>query len=301
MLNEYKIENFLKKNKNIIIIFFWLISSVLFYFYILNKYGEPPRYGMFDWNRYYDGAISLLNFQIPEWPSYYFLSYCLYLATSIKIFFPYFTLIVAMILNLICCFLIYKISLNLFNDIAAVICVLIFLFYPYYQMWIFFIQPVNFFSFCLILVLYSIVNYKNNLTSIIVLLLSLILVFTARPNGISEVISVYIFLIIFYFFYNKKTSFLIFVSGIPIIYLLLIFLSNSMSIMNVYDAWYLTEMKEFGYELDANLGNKNFSYCLGLSSTEILNLNQNNAPKSDLNFWVCSIIISPLDVLKIFS
>ena len=301
MINTEKLSIFIEKNKFFLILCLWIISSIFFYFYIYQKYGEPPRYGMFDWNRYYYGALSILDFKFPEWPSYYFLSYCIYLALSIKILFPYFTLALAILLNLFSTFLVYSITKKLFNNIAAIFCVIVFLFYPYYQMWVFFIQPVNFFSFCLLLVLFSVVNFEHDLKKIFILIFALILGLTARPNGISELISVYIFLIIFYFFLNKKISLLIFIVGIPIIYFILLFLSNSMSIMNVYDAWNLTEMHEFGYKnLQLNLGTQNFEKCLGLSSDQIINLNQDNAPASNLNFWICSILASPIDVIKIF-
>ena len=111
----------------------------------------------------------------------------------------------------------------------------------------------------------------------------------------------YVFLIIFYLFYNKKISLGILILGIPIIYFLLIFLSNSMSIQNVYDAWYVTELKEFGFKTTKlNLSTTNFASCLGLSENDILNLNNQNAPKSNLYFWLCSLFISPMDVIKIF-
>ena len=300
MFKKNTIENFFIKNKNYIIFFLWIISSVLFYFYVNEKYGNPPRYGMFDWNRYKDGAIDLLNLKIPNWPSYYFFSYCLYLALSIKIFFPYLTLVIAIFLNLISSFLVFNISTKLFNNTTAFISLLIFLFYPYYQMWVFFIQPVTFFSFCLLFVLYSVVNFENNRKKIIILFVSLILAFTARPNGVTEVISVYIFLFIFYLSINKTKAFSIIILGIPIIYLLLIFLNNSMSIQNVYDAWYITEMQEFGFKNNLEYKNNNFKVCLGMTPTEILNLEHENAPDSNLSFWICSLFSSPLDVIKIF-
>ncbi len=256
---------------------------------------------MFDWNRYYNGALDILNFKFPDWPSYYFLSYCVYLALSIKILFPYFTLALAILLNLFSTLLVYSITKKLFDNTAAISCVCVFLFYPYYQMWVFFIQPVNFFSFCLLFVLFSVVHFEHDLKKIFILIFALILGLTARPNGISELISVYIFLIIYYFFLSKKISLFIFIIGIPIIYFILLFLSNSMSIMNVFDAWNLSEMHEFGYvNLKLNLGTLNFEKCLGLSSDQIINLDQNNAPASNLSFWVCSLITSPIDVMKIF-
>ena len=300
MFTEDKIENFFDKRKNYIILFLWLISSVFFYFYIYQKYGQPPRYGMFDWNRYKDGAIDLLNFKIPSWPSYYFFSYCLYLALSIKIFFPYLTLVIAIFLNLISSFLIFNTSKKLFNNTTAFISLLMFLFYPYYQMWVFFIQPVSFFSFCLLFVLYSIVNFENKNKNILLLFSSLILTFTARPNGITEIISVYIFLSIFYFYINKKIAFSILIFGILIIFVLLFYLSNSMSLMNVYDAWYVTERIEFGFNNNLELNTNNFKACLGMTNAEIQNLRPHNAPNSNLNFWICSLFSSPLDVMKIF-
>ena len=301
MINQEKLNFFIEKNKLFIILSLWIFSSILFFFYIYQKYGEPPRYGMFDWNRYYNGALNILNFKFPEWPSYYFLSYCIYLALSIKILFPYFTLALAILLNLFSTLLVYSITKKLFNNTAAIFCVCIFLFYPYYQMWVFFIQPVNFFSFCLLFVLFSVVHFEHDLKKIFILIFALILGLTARPNGISELISVYIFLIIYYFFLSKKISLFIFIIGIPIIYFILLFLSNSMSIMNVFDAWNLSEMHEFGYvNLKLNLGTLNFEKCLGLSSDQIINLSPDNAPASDLNFWICSIIVSPIDVIKIF-
>ena len=182
MFNQTKLEKFLIYKKNYLIFFFWLVSSIFFYFYIYDKYGQPPRYGMYDWNRYYDGAKDLLEFNIPDWPAYYFLSYCLYLALSVKIFFPYFTLILALIINLISSFLVYNICNKLFNNTAAFICLLVFLFYPYYQMWVFFIQPVSFFSFCLLFVLYSVVNYEHSKNNILILIFSLILVFYSKAK-----------------------------------------------------------------------------------------------------------------------
>ena len=300
MFQSITIEKFFNKNKNYIIFFLWIISTFLFYFYVNEKYGPPPRYGMFDWNRYKDGAIDLLNFKIPDWPSYYFFSYCLYLAISIKIFFPYLTLIIAVFLNLFSSYLIFNICSKLFNNTAAVICLFIFLFYPYYQIWVFFIQPVNFFSFCLLFVLYSVVNFEDNRKTIIILFLSLTLAFTARPNGITEIISVYIFLFIFYFSINKTRALSILFLGIPIIYSLLFFLNNSMSIQTVYDAWYITEMQEFGFKNNLELKTNNFKLCLGMTPSEISNLNHENAPNSNLNFWICSLFTSPLDVIKIF-
>ena len=301
MINEITIDNFIKKNKNFFILLLWLISSIFFYFYIYNKYGEPPRYGMFDWNRYYDGANYILKGKLPDFPSYYFFSYCLYLALSIKIIFPYFTLLIAIILNLISSFLIFNITKKLFSNFAALICLIIFLFFPYYQMWVFFIQPVTFFSFCLLLVAYTIINIENIRYKFSLLTLSLILVFTSRPNGISEIVSVYIFLILFYLKINKNISFFIFLAGIPIISFLLIYLSKSMSIQNIYNAWFVTELKEFGFENEKlNLPTKNFENCLGLTKNEIQNLNSDNAPISNINFWICSTFTSPIEVLKIF-
>ena len=302
MISESLLDKLLVKNKSYIILSLWLISTIFFYYYIYNKYGPPPRYGMYDWNRYYDGALSLLNLKYPEWPSNYFLSYCIYLALSVKIFFPHFTLFLAVVLNLISSFLIYNICIKLFDNRAAFICLIIFLFYPYYQMWVFFIQPVSFFSFCLIFVLYSVVNFNHSKRRIILLILSLILVFTARPNGISEIISVYIFLIIFYYFYNKVISFFIFITGLPIIYFLLSYLGNSMSIQNVYDAWFVTELEEFGFKTKKlDLSYVNFSKCLNLSDKQLINLNAHNAPNSNLKFWICSMITSPIEIIKIFT
>ena len=144
------------------IIIIWIISSILFYFYVSQRYGIPPIYGQIDWERYKDGALSILNFTLPEFPARYYLSYCIYLAISINIKFPIFSLILNLFLNLISAILIYKISELLFNKISALICIILFLFYPFIQMWVFFIQPVSYFSFSIILLTYAVVTTNKH-------------------------------------------------------------------------------------------------------------------------------------------
>ena len=82
-----------------LILFLWALSSFFFYFYVKERYGIPPIYGEIDWERYKNGALSVLNFNLPEFPGRYYLSYCLYLALNINFNFPYSSLISNLLMN----------------------------------------------------------------------------------------------------------------------------------------------------------------------------------------------------------
>ena len=291
-----ELENFLKNNSFKVILFLWILSTIFFYFYVSNKYGDVPRYGMFDWQRYRDGAENILNGKLPEFPSNYFLSYCIYLALSLKFFFPITTLIFSIILNLFSAILIYKITYNIFDTLSAFFSLVLFLFYPYFQMWVFFIQPVSFFAFTMLLVAYAVCTYNIKKMPILIIF-SVILTFTARPNGVAELISIFIFLTYVYYSKSRITSLMIGVLGIATIFTGIKYLSYAMGVNNVYDVWNISELGEFGYTKYIP-NQKILIECTNFKNLELLN--KDNSPPSSLDFWLCASLNAPLDVIKIF-
>ncbi len=293
--------NFYFKNfKLVLILILWLFSSSFYFYYVKIRYGLPPIYGNIDWERYRDGALALTSLQFPEWPAKFYLSYLFYLSLSLKTYFPISGLVSNLILNLFSSILVYKISNNLFNQRAAWLALLIFLFYPYVQMWVFFIQPVSFFSFCILLLTFFVTSKVHNKTIIIFIIISSLLVLTARPNGIA----IYASLIVFIFitsikFYNKRYFYLLFISIFTIV-LYFFYLSAGLSLIPIYETWFMEDIKQFGFNIP-KLGTYNLSVCLGFSDSEIANLNRKNSGVSSLSFWFCSFLNNPIDVIKIFS
>ncbi len=297
MENKNKFITDLKYNVFIHIIIIWIISSILFYFYVSKRYGTPPIYGQIDWERYKDGALSILNFKLPEFPARYYLSYCIYLAISINLKFPFFSLILNLFLNLISAILIFRISEFLFNKTSALICIILFLFYPFIQMWVFFIQPVSFFSFSIVLLTYAVVKTNKINQNYLLIFISALLVLLARPHGISFVVSLFIFLII-----QNKLNHKI---NLIIYFLFLVFLSiyinylGSGNIIPIFESWRMEDLKQFGYNLPL-INDQSLKICLNLSDKELNNFSRENSPSTSLGFWACSFFNNPIDVLKIF-
>ena len=282
-----------------IILILWLISSFVFFYYVKIRYGEPPIYGNIDWERYFNGANSIISLQWPEWPSKFYISYLLYLSLSLKFYFPLSSLMFNCFFNLISSYLIFKITLNLFNIRAAWISIIIFLFYPYVQMWVYFIQPVSFFSFC-ILLLTLLITFKLNLRISILILIAGLMVLSARPNGIGIYLSLVIFLFSKYLQFKNKDYLLLFFFSFFIFITYFFYLKSGLSLIPIYETWFMEDIKQFGFVIP-ELNTTNLSKCLNFTDEKILNLNRENSGKTNLSFWACSLYYNPIDVIKIFS
>ena len=286
-----------KYNVLIHIIIIWIISSILFYFYVSKRYGIPPIYGQIDWDRYKDGALSVLNLKLPDFPARYYLSYCIYLALSISLKFPIFSLFLNLFLNLISAILIFRISEFLFNKTSALICIILFLFYPFVQMWVFFIQPVSFFSFSIILLTYAVVKTNKINQNYLLIFISALLTLLARPHGISFIISLFIFLIIKNKL-NHKINLIIYFLYLVFLSIYINYLGNG-NIIPIFESWRMEDLKQFGYSLPV-INDQSLKICLNLSDKELNYFSRENSPTTSLNFWACSFFNNPIDVLKIF-
>ena len=281
------------------IVALWLISSFVFFYYVKIRYGEPPIYGNIDWERYFNGANSIISLQWPDWPAKFYISYLLYLSLSLKFYFPLSSLILNCFFNLLSSFLIFQITLNLFNIRAAWISIIIFLFYPYVQMWVYFIQPVSFFSFCILLLIF-LITLKLSLRTSIFILIAGLMVLSARPNGIGIYLSLVIFMFLNYLqFKNKNYLFLLTCTSLIFVFYFF-YLRTGLGLIPIYETWFMEDIKQFGFIIP-EIKTINLSKCLNFTNDEILNLSRENSGKTNLRFWACSFYYNPIDVIKIFS
>ncbi len=301
--NILKIENTIYSKKNsisfLLILFLWTLSSFLFYFYVKERYGVPPIYGEIDWERYKNGALSVLQFNLPEFPGRYYVSYCLYLALNINFYFPYSSLVSNLLLNLFSAFLIYKIAENIFDPWSSIICTCLFLFYPFIQMWVFFIQPVSFFSFSILLLTYSLTKNKSNIFNIFLIIFASIVTLLARPHGIAFMISFFIFILLNNKNQNKKLIYPLYLIWLIFLFFYLIYLGNG-NIIPIYESWKMEDLKQFGFTLPT-INHESLKNCTNLTEHEIQNFSRENSPKTSIGFWACSFFYNPIDVVKIFT
>jgi len=120
----------------------------------------------------------------------------------------------------------------------------------------------------------------------------------ARPNGVTELIAVYLFLTIYFYLNEKKNLYLLIPLGLLVIIYINYLGKNAIKMLPVYETWFMLDLKQFGFD-NLNVSTYNLKICLNLTEQEILNLNRTNSPKSSLSFWICSFIYSPIEVIKI--